>query len=267
MALCLVLAVSPCLFGVQDTAIASQLESNAPSAEGAVPSWPRMITGGFSDTNGYVLAAGHGYVGGTYAGTDVVAQFGQGDGRSFPLVVHGAYGVTDQFSLGFGVGIWDYEIDLGFLGSELGTKVYPYLSPKFQLFDSGRVSASLGGRTALDASGDTGVLFGVSPAISVDLGRRAAGHLSLGVHGQTRNIGEADHVFGLGGDMALPFWVEEELRLFGEIRVFELEEDGTEVLMVGLRFLGDNLSSEVGVAHWFRDAFETRPIVSLAYRF
>ncbi len=227
-----------------------------------------MITSGFLDPNGYTLAAGRGYFGASYAGTDVVAQLGEGDDRSLPLVVHGAYGVTDQFTLGFGVGIWTYDIDLGLLGPEAGTEVYPYLSPKFRVFESGPLSASLGGRAVFETSGALdGILFGVSSTISAGLGGRAAGHLSLGVHGQTGNIGDAGYLIGVGGDVELPLSTDDELELFGDVRVFDLEGERAEVLIAGLRFLGGTLASEVGIANWFRDGFEIRPIVSLAYRF
>ena len=125
----------------------------------------------------------------------------------------------------------------------------------------------MGGRAVFETSGALdGVLFGVSSAISAALGGSATGHLSLGVHGQTGNIGEAGYLVGLGADVALPLSSDDELKLFGEIRVFDNEGEGAEVLVAGLRLIGDMLGSEVGIANWFRDGFEIRPIVSLAYR-
>ena len=60
-----------------------------------------------------------------------------------------------------------------------------------------------------------------------------------------------------------------KLKLVGELRWFDwvVRDDLYEVLTIGMRYLGDHVGVEAGLARWLEDGVELRPTVSLAYRY
>ena len=46
-----------------------------------------------------------------------------------------------------------------------------------------------------------------------------------------------------------------------------MRDDLYEVLTIGMRYLGDHVGVEAGLARWLEDGVELRPTVSLAYRY
>ena len=209
-----------------------------------------------------------------YAGADLFAQFGDFD-ESRPLIVHVAYGVTDDFTLAAGSGIWNY--DSGGLfggGSDSETNYFHYVAPKLRVLKSEGVSASLEGRLIVP-TGEEGTFYGVAAAFSATR-ERFVGHLSLGIDGYRapdddqfgRDDDESDFAVAIGADYAIPLEDHHEFKPFAELRILGINDHDFEVLIAGIRFLrGGGLAAELGFAHWFEDESETRPVVSLSYRF
>lgn len=229
---------------------------------------PRTVYWRFVDADAHTLAANQGYVSIGYAGSDLIAQFGGFD-EIRPWILHAAYGITDDLTLAVGSGVWDYDFESG----GAGTDYFPYVAPKMRVLTMGKMTASLGGRLVFPtAEGSEGYSYGVAVALSAT-GEGSSGHVSLGAHGNRgRDDGEIDYAIGIGGDVAaaLTLGTGNEFKVFGEMRLLGVEEDNVQVLTVGTRFLGGGgLGAELGFAMWFgfeQDA-ETRPIVSLSYRF
>ena len=59
------------------------------------------------------------------------------------------------------------------------------------------------------------------------------------------------------------------LGLVGELRRLGVEEgeDGVSIVTACLRFLRTDFGGEAGLAYYFEDETEIRPVVSVAYRF
>ena len=234
-----------------------------------------MLFRGAGAADARTLAAGRGYAGIGYAGAGFYAQFAD-FGESRPLIVHVAYGVTDDFTLAAGSGIWNYDSRYLFGGGRDSETVYfHYVAPKLRLLKSGGVSASLGGRLILPAGEDAeGLFYGIAVAFSATR-ERLAGHMSMGVDEYLppdddeygRGDGP-DFMVTIGADYSMPLEDRNEFKPFAEFRIFGFDEEEFEVMTVGIRFLsGGGLAAELGFAKWFEDDTETRPIVSLSYRF
>ncbi len=228
---------------------------------------PRVMYWRFVDADAHTLAASQGYVSIGYAGSDFLAQFGEFD-ESRPLILHAAYGITDDFTLAVGSGVWDHDFEFG---GGPGRDYFPYVAPKLRVLTSGNLAASVGGRVVFPtAEGSEGYSYGVAVALSAT-GDGRSGHLSFGVHGnRDSDDSEADYAIGIGGDVAAPLGTGNEFKVFGEMRLLGVEDESVEVITVGTRFLGGGgLGAELGFVMWFgfRPNTETRPIVSLSYRF
>lgn len=228
---------------------------------------PRVVYWRFVDADAHTLAASHGYVSIGYAGGDFLAQLGDFD-EARPLVLHAAYGITDDFTLAIGSGVWDYDFESG---GGAHTDYFPYVAPKLRVLTSGNMTASVGGRLVFPtAEGSEGQSYGFAVALSAT-GEGHSGHLTLGFHGnRDSDESETDYAIGIGGDVVAPLGTDNEFKLFGEMRLLGVENENVEVLTVGTRFLGGSgLGAELGFALWF--GFEqdsrTRPVVSLSYRF
>ena len=237
---------------------------------------PRMLFRGAAASDARTLAAGRGYAGIGYPGADILAQFGDIN-ESRPLIVHVAYGVTDDFTLAAGSGIWNYDSsDIFGGGSDSETSYFHYVAPKLRVLKSGGVSASLGGRLILPAGDDAeGYFYGVAMAFSATR-EGLAGHLSLGVDGYQppdddgfgRDRDVSDFTVSIGADYSMPLDERNEFKPFAELRILGFDDEDFEVLSAGVRFLsGGGLAAELGFAHWLEDGSDTRPIVSLSYRF
>lgn len=222
---------------------------------------PRMLFLGAAAADARTLAAGRGYAGIGYAGADVFAQYGD-FGESRPLIVHVAYGVADDFTLAAGSGIWNTDSETTFLH---------YVAPKLRVLRSGGASASLGGRLIVPSGEDAeGYFYGVTMAFSATL-EGLAGHLSLGVHGSDdADFFGPDFAVTIGADYSVPLEdrAEYEFKPFAELRILGGGDEDLEILIAGVRLVsGGALAAELGFAKWFEDNTETRPVVSLAYRF
>lgn len=219
-----------------------------------------MLFRGPASLEAHTLAAGRGYAGVGYAGADILAQFGDDFGESQPLIVHIAYGATDDFTLAAGSGIWIID-----RSSE--TLYFHYLAPKLQVMSSGGVSTSLGGRLIVPGwEGAEGFFYGVAVALSATR-EQLAGHLSVGVDGYVPD-GGLDFTVAIGADYSMPLEGHNEFKPFAELRILGSEGEGSEVLCGGIRFLGGGgLAAELGFAKWLEDATKTRPILGLSFRF
>ncbi len=228
---------------------------------------PRVFSMGYASSSAHTLAKGTGHLSASYAGSDLLAQLGIEGGSSLPFIVGAAYGVTDRFTVGVGTGIWRYDVDLGFDLSASGTDLFPYVAPKFSLWDSGEVTISISGRVVVPTGEDSeGFLYGTSLGLSAYTGRQSALHISAGIWGaRSEFYNERDVVFAIGGDYAAPI-ESNYLKLFGELRMI-MVDDGAEVIAAGVRFLGNTLGAEAGLAHWLEEESEIKPIVSVSYRF
>jgi len=236
---------------------------------------PRMLFRGAAAADARTLAAGRGYAGIGYAGAGFYAQLAD-FGESRPLIVHAAYGVTDDFTLAAGSGIWNYDSsDIFGGGRDSETIYYHYVAPKLRVLKSGAVSASLGGRLILPAGEDVeGFFYGFAIALSATR-ERLAGHLSMGVD---EYLPPDDYEFGsdvgpeftvtIRADYSMPLEDRNEFKPFAELWIMSFNDDEFEVMTVGVRFLtGAGLAAELGFARWLEDEAETRPVVSLSYRF
>jgi len=77
-----------------------------------------------------------------------------------------------------------------------------------------------------------------------------------------------DFTVTIGADYSMPLEGRNEFKPFAEFRVFGFDEEEFEVMTAGVRFLsGGGLAAELGFAKWLEDDAETRPVVSLSYRF
>lgn len=231
---------------------------------------PRMLFLGAAAADARTLAAGRGYAGIGYAGADIFAQLAD-FGESRPLIVHVAYGVTDDFTLAVGSGIWNYDSG-GYFEGGTETTFFHYVAPKLRVLKSGGASASLGGRLIVPSGEDAeGYFYGVTMAFSATL-ERLAGHLSLGVNGSDdAGFGpDDDFAVTIGADYSVPLEdrTEYEFKPFAELRILGNEYEDLEILIAGVRLVsGGALAAELGFAKWFEEDTETRPVVSLAYRF
>ncbi len=234
-----------------------------------------MLFRGAAASDARTLTAGRGYAGIGYAGAGFYAQLAD-FGKSRPLIVHAAYGVTDDFTLAAGSGIWNYDSsDIFGGGRDSETTYFHYVAPKLRLLKSGGVSASLGGRLILPAGEDAeGFFYSVAVAFSATR-ERLAGHLSMGVD---EYLPPDDDEYGpddgpdftvtIGADYSMPLEDRNEFKPFAELRILGFDEEEFEVMTVGIRFLsGGGLGAELGFAKWLEDETETRPVVSLSYRF
>lgn len=77
-----------------------------------------------------------------------------------------------------------------------------------------------------------------------------------------------DFTVTIGADYSMPLEDRNEFKPFAEFRILGFGEEEFEATTVGIRFLsGGGLAAELGFAKWFEDQAETRPVVSLSYRF
>ncbi len=231
---------------------------------------PRMFSGGYASSSAYTLAKGTGYLSAAYAGSDLVAQFDSEGGSSLPFIVGAAYGVSDRFTLGFGTGIWRLEADQG---SSSETELFPYVAPRLSLLDSSGVTLSISGRIVKPMIEDfEGYFYEASLGFSTHT-EQAALHISAGIFGYSEEFDDREVVLAIGGDYAVPIETN-YLKLFGEFRVIGID-DGSQVLAAGVRFLGNTLGAEVGLARWLDDDddlfglfdYGIKPVVSVSYRF
>jgi hypothetical protein len=136
-------------------------------------------------------------------------------------------GITDTFSIGGGTplvfGIDDFERPF-------------WITPKFQIVNTGRTQVAVGAFHAFDADGDGGGIgYGVVTTGHQDASLTAGAGVAYAVDG-----GRAAVVM-VGGDKR----IRRNIKLVTENYVWQ---GGEGVLIGGFRFLGDRLSADVGLA-------------------
>jgi len=237
---------------------------------------PRMLFGGFLEPTGHTLPRGRGYAGAGYMGADFLAQIGPSTWDAIlPFVVHGAFGVTDDLTVGMGYGL------MRFRGNDARFERHPYVTAKFRVLGSDRSSAAIGGFfgvfTWSNFGGFNSVFYGVSGSYSRSFAGVVALNGTVGRYGRSIDRGwqinrtaSEWHVLAVGAEAKVlsRLWLVHELRSIGGI-VSEEEDPLIEVLFSGLRYLGSEVSVEVGMADWLVDEWYagTRPVFSAAYRF
>ena len=177
-------------------------------------------------------------------------------GRSLPkgAVSFGTYefimpfvqvGVTDRFSIGGGT-----PLLFGFDESERPF----WITPKFQVVNSGKVTAAVGSLHLLASGHMAGIGYGVVTVTE------PAGSLSVGAGLAFEDGGGKSAVVMVGADRR----VRRNLKLLTENYVFK----GGGLLSGGVRFIGDRLSADVGlVAPLGVEGFIVFPVANFAYFF
>ena len=177
-------------------------------------------------------------------------------GRSLPkgAVSFGTYefimpfvqvGVTDRFSIGGGT-----PLLFGFDESERPF----WITPKFQVVNSGKVTAAVGSLHLLASGHMAGIGYGVVTVTE------PAGSLSVGAGLAFEDGGGKSAVVMVGADRR----VRRNLKLLTENYVFK----GGGLLSGGVRFIGDRLSADVGlVAPLGVEGFIVFPVANFVYNF
>ena len=238
-----------------------------------------MLYGGFLESTGHTIPRGRGYVGVGYMGAAWLAQIGKSTRDAIrPYVAYGAYGVTDDLMVGMGSGF------IRFNSKPPRFEYTPYVTAKFRVLSTDQSSAAIGvfwgvfswaAVSQFNKEFNT-VLFGLSGSYSRSFADVVALNGTIGMHGwsidggwQINDQAVYKVVLAIGAEVQ----AFSQLRLVSELRSFggivSKEEGFSEVLSVGLRYLGSKLSVEAGLADWLVDEWSgaTRPILSLAYRF
>ena len=177
-------------------------------------------------------------------------------GRSLPKgsVSFGTYefimpfvqvGVTDRFSIGGGT-----PLMFGFDESERPF----WITPKFQVVNSGKVTAAVGSLHLIGSGHTAGIGYGV---VTVS---QPAGSLSMGAGLAFEDGGGRSPVVMVGADRR----VRRNLKLLTENYVFK----GGGLLSGGVRFIGDRLSADLGlVAPLGVEGFIVFPVANFVYVF
>lgn len=258
---------------------------------------PRMLYGGFLESTGHTLPRGRGYAGVGYMGADWLAQIGTNVWDALrPYVVYGAFGVTDDLTVGTGIGLIygfsratdpdgqdDFWCRRGRGGSSATCfERLPHVTAKFRVVSTDRSSLAVGAFWGVfswaNFGGFNSVLYGLSASYSWSFADLVALNGSIGMHGRSIDRGiqinhEAEDwsAMAIGAEVrVLPqFRLVSELRSFGG---FDPDEGKrTEVLSAALRYLGGAVGVEVGVSRWLVPQRlwlgATRPVLSVAYSF
>ena len=235
---------------------------------------PRVLYRGFLEPTAHTLPRGRGYVGAGYMGADYLAQIGTDVWNAIrPYVVHGAYGVTDDLTLGMGAGF------IRFRGRDARFEHHPYVTAKFRVLGTDRSSAAFGGFwgpfTWSPVTDYNLIVFGLSFSYSERVADRVGVNSTIGMYGNAvdRNFGinraTAAYwgTFSIGAEVRLPgpLGLVGELRSFGGIEAY----GHAEVWSVAARYLDGVVGVEVGVAGWLTEAWSpiTHPVLGVAYRF
>ena len=245
--------------GAPTIAEAVAVEQSANEARQPDPFPPRLLAG-FVASTGHTLAQGRGHVSAGYLGASPLAQFGE-FGDVLPGVGQVSYGVTDDLTVTAGSGFFYYNVGSG------DSDLFPYLAPKFRVWDNEQISVAVGGYAALLLAEETVTYYAASVAGSIAVNDALGLHASGGVLGISatflgETLTEQIGVFAVGGD----FRATPEFAVVGEFRRVGVE-DGSNIVTAGLRFLGTAIGGEAGLAYYLEDEAEIRPIVSVAYRF
>jgi hypothetical protein len=156
-------------------------------------------------------------------------------------------GVTDRFSIGGGTplvfGFEDFERPF-------------WITPKLQVLDTGRTQVAAGLLHAFDSSSrGGGIAYGVVTHGDTDASFTAGAGMAYAVEGGR------SAVVMIGGDAR----VRRNIKVMTENYVWQ---GGDAVLTGGLRFLGDHLSADLGLAFPIgAGAFFAFPVVNFVYVF
>lgn len=159
-----------------------------------------------------------------------------------------AYGVTDRITLAGGAPL--------LIGDDLPVVVY--LAPKLQLIRSDNVTGSIGTLSFFTEEGNAGLLYGVMTfESSAGMGSATVGGGGAYAEGDLADGG----VLMLGGDLR----VSRSIKLLSE-NYFITGDEGVGLFSFGLRFIGEHLSADVGLA--IPSEFEIAlPLVNFVYSF
>ena len=154
-------------------------------------------------------------------------------------------GVTDRFSIGGGT-----PLLFGFDESERPF----WITPKFQVVNSGKVTAAVGSLHLLASGHTAGIGYGVLTVTE------PAGSLSVGAGLAYEDGGGKSPVVMVGADRR----VRRNLKLLTENYVFK----SGGILSGGVRFIGDRLSADVGLMIPLGiDGFVAFPVANFVYMF
>ena len=235
----------------QAPAVAVDRQDDAPEPD---PVPPRLLLG--LETSGHTLAAGQGYVSAGYLGASFLAQLGE-IADVLPFVAHAAYGVTDDLTVALGSGFIYYNFGGG------DSDFYPYVAPKFRVYQDERMAAAVGSYFGIFLAEETETHYAASTVISGNISmlqiNASAGFLGVSSGGENNSEG----LFAVSGELSL----DPSLKLAAEFRRVGVDEDGSNLLSGGIRYLSDTFAGEAGLAYWLEDYTEVRPIVSITYRF
>lgn len=159
-----------------------------------------------------------------------------------------AYGITDRVTMAGGVPL--------FFGDDM--PVVLYLAPKVQLLRGERVTGSVGTLSFFTSEGNAGLVYGAM-TFEAQSGR---GSLTTGGGGAYAEGDMADGgVLMLGGDVR----ASRSLKLMSENYLI-VGDDQLALLSFGVRFIGEHLSADVGLAIPSEEAIAL-PLVNFVYSF
>ena len=160
-----------------------------------------------------------------------------------------AYGVTDRITLAGGVPL--------FFGEDMPVVVY--LAPKVQLIRSERLTGSVGTLSFFTSEGNAGLVYGATTLESPD----GVASLTLGGGGAYAEGDMADGaVLMMGGDVR----ASRSIKLMSENYLITDGGEGLALLSFGIRFIGEHLSADVGLA-MPSEAPIALPLVNFVYSF
>ena len=157
-------------------------------------------------------------------------------------------GVTNRFSLGGGT-------PLLFFGEDDWDRPF-WITPKMQVFDSGRVQVAAGAFHAFDTSGaGGGIAYAVATAGTITGSISGGGGVAYAIDGGRTFIAM------LGGDRQ----VARNIKVITENYVWK---NGDGMLSFGFRFFGEQLSADLGVAVPLgAESVYAFPVVNFVYSF
>ena len=160
-----------------------------------------------------------------------------------------AYGVTDRVTLAGGVPL--------FFGADLPFVLY--VAPKVQLIRSESLTGSVGTLSFFTSEGNAGLVYG---AMTVESGNGRASLTGGGGGAYAEDDMLEGAVLMFGGDVR----ASRSIKLMSENYVISGDGESFGLLSFGLRFIGERLSADVGLAVPSEEAIAL-PLVNFVYSF
>ncbi|HEX6589655.1 MAG TPA: hypothetical protein VF039_11565 [Longimicrobiales bacterium] len=160
-----------------------------------------------------------------------------------------AYGVTDRVTVAGGIPL--------FFGDDL--PMILYVAPKVQLIRTDALSGSVGTLSFFTSEGNAGLVYGAATVETRD-GRASLTGGGGGAYAEGEMADGA--VLMLGGDVR----VSRSLKLLTENYLIDDDYDSVALLSFGIRFIGERLSADVGLAIP-SEASIALPLVNFVYSF